>query len=566
MKNVVVISDFNAELVSRCLSVDQSAPLCTGTAAPYGQVFQALVGSPRDRDVTAFIWTRPEGVIPEYLKLLDGEPTQRERLLADVDVFASAVRDFATKCELVLVASWAFSQAGRGLGMLEWTPEGQASSLARMNIALADALSDDQNIFVLDSQRWLDIARPARDAKYWFSAKCPFTEVVCRAAASDVKAALRAVAGLSRKLVVVDLDNTLWGGIVGEDGWEALRIGGHDSVGEAYVDFQRALKTLTRHGIAIAVVSKNEEGMALEVFDRHPEMVLRRSDLAAWRINWRNKDQNIIELSSELNLALESFVFIDDDAAEQGRVRELLPGVLVPEWPKDPARFGEALRELDCFERSGTTNEDRVRTRMYAQQRKRNDSLARASSADEWLRSLEIRVELAAIGKGNIKRSIQLFNKTNQMNLRTRRMTEVQFANWLIEEKNQHRTAVTLTVADRFGDMGLTGLISWQTTGVDLEIVDFILSCRAMGRQVENLMVHLAVEAAREGKLRSVIARLLPTTRNVPCHHFWCKSGFTECEPNTFVWDASDPYPKPECISANRSPGACPLPRAAEGA
>jgi FkbH-like protein len=561
---ILVISDFNAELVSRYLTSDQSAPLCSAVTAPYGQVFQALTGSPGSKDMTAFIWTRPEGAIPEYLKVLGREPTQLDRLFADVDVFAAAIRDFAAKCELVLVASWTPSQTGRGLGMLEWTPEGQASCLARMNIALADALASVQNTFVLDSQRWLDTARPARDAKYWFSAKCPFTESVCRAAANDVKAALRAVGGLARKIVAVDLDNTLWGGIVGEDGREGLRIGGHDAVGEAYVDFQRALKTLSRHGIAIAAVSKNEERVALDVFDKHPEMVLRRSDLAAWRINWQNKDQNIIELARELNLGLESFVFIDDDATERGRVRENLPGVLVPEWPRDPARFSEALRELDCFDSSGTTTEDRSRARMYAQQRDRNNSLARASSADEWLCSLGIRVEIETVRKSNIKRSIQLVNKTNQMNLSTRRMTELELIRWLTEQQHQHRTAVTLTVADRFGDLGLTGLITWQTTGVDLEIVDFILSCRAMGRQIENLMAHLAVESAREGMLRSVIARLVPTTRNAPCRHFWHKSGFTECEPNSFVWDASEPYPKPVFISANMSAGARSLLRDAE--
>jgi FkbH-like protein len=463
---------------------------------------------------------------------------------------------------MVFVSSWVPSQAGRGLGMLNWTLSGQAYFLTRMNLALADALAPAHNIFLLDCQRWIDCARPARDAKYWFSAKCPFTPAVCRAAASDLKAALRGVGGLARKLVAVDLDNTLWGGVVGDDGWEALRLGGHDAVGEAYVDFQRALKSLSRYGVAIAVVSKNEESIALEVFDRHPEMVLRRADLAAWRINWQSKDQNLRELSRELNIGLESIVFIDDDAAERGRVAEALPEVLVPEWPKDPARFGETLRELDCFDRSETTVEDGQRTIMYAQQRDRNYSLVHAVSPDEWLSSLGIRVEIEVIGKGNIKRSTQLINKTNQMNMSTRRITELQLLDWLAGQ--QDREAVALTVADRFGDIGLTGFVSWQRADATLEIVDFILSCRAMGRQIENLMVHLSVEAAREGNLHSVIARLLPTARNVPCLDFWRKSGFTEKEPNTFVWDASQPYPKPAFMAVKNSSRERELPQLAE--
>lgn len=553
LTRVLVISDFNAELVSRCLDADKRAPLCSAASAGYGQVVQTLSETSEDKGTTAFIWTRPEGVIPEYLKVLDRELAQDDQLFAEVGAFAAAIRSFAAKCDLVLVASWVPSQNGRGLGMLEWTREGQASRLARMNLMLADALTKAHNVFLLDSQHWIDTVRPARDAKYWLSAKCPFTDAVCRTAASDVKAALRAVAGMSRKLVVVDLDNTLWGGVVGEDGWEALRIGGHDFVGEAYLDFQRSLKALSRYGIVIAAVSKNEEGVALEVFEKHPEMVLRCADLAAWRINWLDKAQNILELSRQLNLGLHSIVFIDDDAAERGRVREALPEVLVPEWPKDPARFGEALRELDCFDRSTTTTEDRARTGMYVQQRERNESLARGSSVDEWLYSLGIRVEVEPIGKGSIKRTIQLINKTNQMNLSTRRMTEPQLVDWLTQQ--HHRRAVTLNVADRFGDLGLTGFVSWQRVEANLEVVDFVLSCRAMGRQVENLMAHVAVEAAREEKLRSVICRLLPTARNVPCRDFWRKSRFTEFEPNTFIWDVSEPYPKPPFIIANRISG-----------
>jgi len=551
LTKILVISDFNAELVSRYLGTDQSLPLCSAVTAEYGQVSQTLAKFSEGRDLTALIWTRPEGVIAEYLKVLDRESVRDDRLLAEVGVFAAAIREFAAKCKLVLVASWVPSQTGRGLGMLDWTPAGQAYSLTRMNIALAEALARAHNIFVVDCQRWIDAARQARDAKYWFSAKCPFTPAVCRAAAIDVKAALRGVGGLARKLIAVDLDNTLWGGVAGDDGWEALSIGGHDPVGEAYVDFQRGLKTLSRYGVAIAVVSKNEESIALEVFDKHPEMVLRRTDLAAWRINWRSKDQNITELSRELNIGLESVVFIDDDAAERGRVREALPEVLVPEWPKDPAHFGEALRELDCFDRSETTIEDRLRTSMYTQQRERNNSLVHAPSADEWLCSLGIRVGIEMIGKGNIKRSIQLVNKTNQMNLSTRRMTERQLLDWLAGQQN--RTAIALTIADRFGDIGLTGFVSWQTVGTDLEIVDFILSCRAMGRQIENLMAHLAVEAAREGNLRSVVARLVSTPRNAPCLDFWRKSGFTESQLNTFVWDASELYPKPAFIAAHKT-------------
>lgn len=546
--NILVVSDFNAELVSRYLSADRATPICHASSAPYGQVFQVLAGDvPGGKDMAAFIWTRPEGVVPGYLNLLGGEKTDIDQLLAGVDAFAAAIKNFASKYRLVMVASWVQSQNGRGLGMLDWGSDGQASCLARMNIRLSEALASIRDVSMLDGQRWLDAARPARDAKYWFSIKCPFTETVCQAAARDVKAAMRGASGLARKLVVVDLDNTLWGGIVGDDGWQALRLGGHDAVGEAYVDFQRSLKALSRRGIGVAVVSKNDEAVALGAIDSHPEMVLRRSDLVGWRINWGDKAQNIVDLTRALNLGLQSAVFIDDNPAERGRIREALPDVLVPDWPRDPSQFGDALRWLDCFDQSAITAEDRSRTRMYTQERERNESQTVASSMDEWLQSLAIEVGIDSVGEGNIKRSVQLANKTNQMNLQTRRLTELELMKWLADGND--RAAMTVTVADRFGDIGLTGLLSWQRAGDDLEVVDFILSCRAMGRQVENLMAHLAVEGARAAKRRSVVARLLPTERNRPCLDFWRNSGFTEVETNLFVWDAAQSYPKPDCIS-----------------
>lgn len=548
MTKVHVISDFNAELLGRFLAADRGEPLCEVCTAPYGQVFQSLAADyPDGAAATALVWTRPEAVAPEYLGLLEGQAIDADRLLAQVDAFASLIAASAAKFRTVLVASWVSSHGDRGVGMVDWTAQGHVYWLTRMNLRLAEALSEAKTSFVMDSQRWLEAGRSTRDARYWYSMKSPFTEAVFLAAARDVKAALRGVAGLARKLIVLDLDNTLWGGIVGDDGWQSLRIGGHDPIGEAFADFQRSLKTLSRRGVALALVSKNDEATALEAIDRHPEMLLRREDFAAWKINWGDKAQNIVAVTQALNLGLQSVVFIDDNPTERGRIREALPDVLTPEWPKDPTRYADALRQLDCFDQPSMTAEDRARAKMYAQDRARSETLIVASSMDDWLASLGIRVEVAAVCDANLKRSVQLANKTNQMNLQTRRFTEVEMLQWLSEDPD--RAAVSVTVADRFGDLGLTGLVSWRRTGDHLEIVDYLLSCRAMGRQVETLMACLAVEAARDAGLGSVIARLQQTERNKPCLDFWRSSGFAEPEPNVFVWDAAEPYIRPAFIT-----------------
>ncbi len=546
--DMLVVSDFNAELVSRYLSADQSHPKCDATSAPYGQVFQILSdASPSDAGRVALIWTRPEGVIPEYAKLLAGEQASAARLDQEVDAFAATIKRFAQGCRHVFVASWLSTYVDRGMGLLSWSREGSAHHLARMNLRLADAITDASDVFMLDSQGWIDASDAARDAKSWYLTKSPFTEKVFKAAARDVKSALRTASGLNRKLVVVDLDDTLWGGIIGDDGWENLRLGGHDHIGEAYAEFQRALMTLVKHGIAVAVVSKNDEAVALEAIASHPEMIIRAKHLAGWRINWKDKAQNIAELVSELNLGLQSTVFIDDNPTERGRVREALPDVLVPEWPTDPARFADALRQLDCFDRAAITSEDRERTRMYVQERSRRGSLDVASSPEDWLASLGVKVRVDPLSASNIKRVVQLLNKTNQLNLRTRRCTEKELTQWL--EAGKSRDLVAATVVDRFGDVGLTGIVSWEQIGSTLEIVDYVLSCRAMGRQVEQLMVYLAAQAAMRTKCATVVARLVPTAKNRPCLEFWQGSGFSESEANVFVWTTDRVYPKPPFIA-----------------
>src|SRR6185436_3816247 len=208
-----------------------------------------------------------------------------------------------------------------GLGILNLKPGiGPAYALMRMNARLAEAVDNAPAIHLLDAGRWVAQAgRSATSPKLWHLGKIAFGPDVFRQAAADIKAGLRGIGGQARKLVVLDLDDTLWGGIVGDLGWEGLNLGGHSPVGESFVAFQRALKRLINRGIVLALVSKNTEAIALEAIDRHPEMVLRRDDFVAWRINWEDKAQNIASLVSELNLGLESVVFIDDNPAERAR-------------------------------------------------------------------------------------------------------------------------------------------------------------------------------------------------------------------------------------------------------
>jgi FkbH-like protein len=315
------------------------------------------------------------------------------------------------------------------------------------------------------------------------------------------------------------------------------------------VDFQRSLKALSHRGVILGVVSKNESNIALEAIDRHPEMVLRRSDLAGWRINREDKARNIVDLVHELNLGLDSVVFIDDSPVERARVRETLPEVLVPEWPADSMLYTRALADLRCFEWPARTAEDAARTQMYRSERTRAALLERVGSVDEWLKSLQLRVEVEEVGGANFERAIQLLNKTNQMNLATRRLSDGEFRAWLAGEG---RRSWCFRVIDRLGDSGITGLLSVERIRDAALIRDFVLSCRVMGRKVEETMLHVAVDYARSAGLAQVRAEYTPTPRNQPCLEFLKRAGFPGREgKDAFIWNTDHPCPLPAAISCS---------------
>ena len=542
-----LVSDFTIAGLAALLEDDAAPPSIEPVVAPSGPVAGTLMELARagERVDCLLVWTRPEAVVPAYNDVLGFSPVATDTLLGQVDAFASAVREAARRAGCVLVPSWVASPAQRGLGLLDLRPgQGVADALRRMNLRLCDALAGEANVFVLDAARWLAAAGPAAvSARLWFMAKVPFAAPVFAEAARDVKAALHALRGGSRRLVVLDLDDTLWGGTVGESGWPALRLGGHDPVGEAFADFQSALLALTRRGILLGVVSKNDEAVALEAIDRHPEMRLRRQDLAGWRIGWGDKAEGVAALAEELRLGLSSVVFIDDSAIERGRVREALPEVLVPEWPGVPLLYADALRGLSCFDTPAVTSEDLSRAAMYAEERQRREERG-PQDLEAWLATLGVRVEGEPLSERNLPRSAQLLNKTNQFNLTSRRLTAAELADWA-RGGNQ---VWAFRVRDRFGDSGLSALASLALDGPRAVIVDFLLSCRVMGRRVEEAMLAWLVRCARAAGARQVAATYRPTPRNRPCLEFWQRSGFSREGGERFTWDPSAEYPVPGTV------------------
>ncbi len=548
----VLVSDFNLQNFAGYVANDPEFPGIKPITAPFGQPVATLL----NRDLpcwqntpdAAVVWTRPQSVVSAFKALLKYEQVPLQKVLQQVDEYCALLVNMSARVKYVLVPFWVLPSYRSVFGVLDMQTEiGLTNTIMRMNLRLAENLEKASNIYVLNTHHWIVQAGvQAFSPKLWYLGKIPFGNEVFKAAVRDIKAALRGMLGYARKLIIVDLDDTLWGGIVGDAGWENLVLGGHHHIGEAYADFQHALKSMQNRGILLAIVSKNEEQVALEAIRKHPEMVLKLEDFAGWRINWQDKVQNIIDLMTELNLGPQSAVFIDDNPVERARVKESLPEVLVPDWPEDPLFYPATLLSLRCFEMPSLSREDLARTTMYFSENKRRELKKTVSSLEEWLTRLAIRVQVEELHPANLPRATQLLNKTNQMNLTTRRMSEAELMAWAEQE---HHRLWTLRVSDKFGDAGLTGIVSLEIQDRSAQIVDFILSCRVLGRKIEETMFATAIHHAQALGIENVYARYIATSKNKPCLDFFKSlAPRFQQQGDCFVRDGKQPFPVPEHI------------------
>lgn len=331
---------------------------------------------------------------------------------------------------------------------------------------------------------------------------------------------LESVALKRKKCLVLDLDNTLWGGVLGEDGVSGIRMGG-DYPGKAFRFFQEALLELSRTGVILAVCSKNNEADVLEAWEKNPYLVLRKEHFSAYRINWTDKASNLRELAEELNIGLDSFVFVDDNPAEREIVRQMLPMVSVPEFPRQPYELPLFFKKMveDYFTVYAVTEEDRRKTEQY----KANAARVRAQQAftdfGSYLESLDIRMSLEEADDFNIPRIAQMTQKTNQFNLTTRRYTDSDIRRFLYEGWK----IWCLRVSDRFGDSGITGCIFFDGTTIDT----FLLSCRILGKGIETAFLKYALALLREQGVVSVEACYVPTAKNPQVSGFYERCGFS---------------------------------------
>jgi FkbH-like protein len=404
-------------------------------------------------------------------------------------------------------------------------PSSPAAVLAEINRRLpALASAESVDLLALDHIVLDEGLTFWHDPALWHRSK---HEVHPRAAAlygEHLARILAAARGRSAKCLVLDLDNTLWSGVIGDDGLEGIILGQGSELGEAHAELQRYALSLTERGIILAVCSKNDEANALAPFTTHPEMILKREHIACFVANWTDKATNLRSIAKQLNIGLDALVFLDDNPAERAIIRQELPEVHVPELPDEPSTYVSTLAAAGYFEALRLTADDRARASQYQANAERDRLKDSATDMDAYLQSLRMTLTAGPFDAMNLQRIVQLINKTNQFNLMTERLTEPE----VLARMNDPRwLTLYARLTDRFGDNGLIAILMARIESTDAIIETFLMSCRVLGRGVEQACLNLLATAAQQHGAKRLIGQYRPTEKNSMVSDLYPRLGFT---------------------------------------
>lgn len=375
------------------------------------------------------------------------------------------------------------------------------------------------------------------DEKFYCSAKMAISPTALPEVAKQVVDIIKAKKGMTKKCIVLDLDNTLWGGVIGDDGIDNIELG-ELGLGHAFTEFQSWLKELKKRGILLCVCSKNNEDIAKEPFEKHPDMVLRLEDIAMFVANWNDKAANIRYIQKTLNIGMDSIVFIDDNPFERNLVKELIPDITVPDMPEDPVLYCSFLKELNLFETISYSDNDISRTTQYQQEINRNFLEQSFDNFDDYLKGLEMKGTVNFFEEYYYPRIAQLTQRSNQFNLRTVRYTEAE-----IEQiaKNPNYIALYYTLKDKFGDYGLVSVVIMEKKDKDtLFINEWLMSCRVLKRGMEEFVVNEFVEIAKNSGYKKIIGEYIPTKKNHMVSGLYKQFGFFEIDEFHFELNVAD--------------------------
>lgn len=445
-----------------------------------------------------------------------------ERLRIEQDSLLAALR---ARSEATIIVNNHPLPPAPTLGILDiQRASGHGDAILRLDHALRESAARVRGVFTLDLRRiFADIGwSQAVDGRMWHLARAPFSKLALVEIGRDIGRFARALRGGVRKCLVLDCDNTLWGGVIGEDGLGGVKLG-QSYPGSCYLDLQQVAKNLAARGVILALCTKNNHDDVIEVLDQHADMVLRQGDFVSMKINWTDKVENLKAIAAELNIGVDSLVFVDDNPFEIENVRERLPQVATILLDGKPTEFAARLARCGLFDSLSFSEEDRERASMYQADKRRDEMREQAASLDEYLAMLEIKAEIGPISQAQAPRVSQLTQKTNQFNMTTRRHSESDIERLAAGPE----TAVYhLTARDRASNLGLVGFAAVSFGKDSAEITDFLMSCRALGRGLEDAMMAVIAEEARKRGAGTLVGRFIPTKKNQLSAGFYEKRGF----------------------------------------
>lgn len=409
-----------------------------------------------------------------------------------------------------------------------------------LNIKLEESMLDSDSVYVYNFAKFVSKYGEANvfDYKQFFFGDMKIALDYIPYLAHDLMSYIIGYLGISKKCIVLDLDNTLWGGVVGEDGFNGIKLG-PEPPGNAFMEFQKTLLSLYQRGIILAINSKNNYDDAIKVIKEHPYMILRENNFACLKINWNDKVTNMKEIANELNIGLDSLVFFDDDPVNREYMKMNLPQVLTKDLTDDPSQYAGLVKNMNEFSVLNITQEDQQRGRMYVEKRMRDELEQSALDLESFLKQLELRVSIKKANEFNTPRISQLTLKTNQFNLTTKRYQESDIKKFA-EDKNY--LVGCAQVEDKFGDNGITGaFIVHKENQKEWFIDTFLLSCRVMGREVEKGIIGYILNKARESGAERVKAQFIPSQKNKPIEDFLPKCGFQK-EGDYWIYTISSPF------------------------
>lgn len=410
-------------------------------------------------------------------------------------------------------------------------PTSKNRMVSMMNESLRTlSITQKVDILSVDTQVQIDGLEAWHDVALWYRSKQDVLPTASPMYGELVSRILAAQRGLSYKCLVLDLDNTIWGGVIGDDGLAGIKLGQGNALGEAFTAIQSYAKELSKRGIILAVCSKNEKHIALDAFDRHSDMILRKEDISCFVANWENKADNIRYIARTLNIGIDSLVFLDDNPMERNLVRQELPEVAVPELLDDPSYYPRAIIDAGYFESVGLTQEDLKRSEQYQANAEREILKKSFTNMNDFLSGLDMVLKYDLINGNSIDRCTQLINKTNQFNLMTRRYT--------LEEidalsKDTDNICLCFRLIDKFGDNGIISIVTGKIEGKSLIIENWIMSCRVLGRGVEKAVLNLLVSEGHKRGITTIYGEYTPTAKNEMVKDHYTKLGFTQLEDST---------------------------------